>query len=311
MGMEENILNEIDLIKSINKQDSRSIAGYKDINQREMTIGSFVNTEPKTEQFVYKPFVRKAMEINFNEVAKLLRLDSHSINTGKNFIESVIEYKQLKHPEELNKYAYNRNTNLEDTALISTYNCIIESYGRELRKYCSELKNIEGYNEEFFTTTTTNQNLMDRFESELEKSTPEKLNEKIADRVEDATEEFIRNRNEYNDKIKDIYYAAQKVTNANPDNAEIQTQAQEAAKQRIHLMKSEPVSLFESMVTKLSNAALKHDDLNKLYVENGSLDMDKIIDDVSAIYAVMEICNIYGLAKMDEEFISDFLNGFE
>lgn len=311
MGMEENILGEINLIKSIDKQDSRSLAGYKDINQKEMSYGYPSNPVPTSEKFPYKPFVRKAMEKNFNDVAKTLKLDSHSVNTGKNFIESVIEYKQLKHPEELNKYAYNRNVNLEDTALISTYNCIIESYGRQLRKYCSDLNGIDGYNEEFFTTTASNQHLMDRFENELEKSTPEKLNEKIADRVEDATEEFIKNRNEYNDKIKDIYYAAQKVTNANPDNAEIQTQAQEAAKQRIHLMKSEPVSLFESMVTKLSNAALKNDELKSVYTENDKLNMNKIIDDVSAIYAVMEVCNVYGLFKMNEEFITDFLNGFE
>ena len=39
-------------------------------------IGSFVNTEPKTEQFVYKPFVRKAMEINFNEKDKILKINT-------------------------------------------------------------------------------------------------------------------------------------------------------------------------------------------------------------------------------------------
>ena len=42
-----------------------------------------------------------------------------------------------------------------------------------------------------------------------------------------------------------------------------------------------------------------------------AFDMGKIIDDVSAIYAVMETCNVYGFLKMDHQFVQDFMDGFK
>ena len=66
------------------------------------------------------------------------------------------------------------------------------------------------------------------------------------------------------------------------------------------------------MIVGVSTMAIKDPEYKKLYLnENGTINMDKVLDDVSAIYAVMEVCNITGLLKMDKEFIQDFLNSLK
>ena len=88
--------------------------------------------------------------------------------------------------------------------------------------------------------------------------------------------------------------------------------AQEAMKVNITNIRNKPVSLFESMVVNLSTIAMKDEGLRQVYcTENNNLDIGKIVDDVSALYIVMEECNVLGLLKMDQQFLQDFINGFE
>lgn len=261
-------------------------------------------------KFPYAPFVKSAMNVVFTDVANRLRLDGHSINTGRNFIESVIEYKKAKCPDELNRFSYNYNTDLKDTALESTFNCIIESYGNALRKANVELSKVSGYNEDY--TSTSNKQVMDAFEKDITNGSPASINIKIVDRVEKATQDFIEKRNNDTERVKDIYNAVQRISKDDNQDDNMKDMANEAFKMNMSNMRNRPVSLFESMVVNLSTVALKDDDIKSIYLtEANKLDVGKVIDDVSAIYAVMEICNIYGFAKMDKQFIQDFMDGFK
>ena len=302
--------------------DSRLIGLFEKIDRQDSNIitkANLVNPEPivvkesgSINEFPYVPFVKKALEINYDKAARQLRLDNHSYNTGLNFIESVIEYKMAKCPDELNRFSYNYNSELKDTALESTFNCIIESYGKKLRKATSELGKISGYNEEFLSNT--NKQVMEEFEREIEHNTPETIINKITDRVEKATQDFIEKRNDDTDRIKSLYNAVQNIknTNAGKDDDSMKDMAQEAMKANMSEIRNKPVSLFESMIVNLSTAAMKQPDLRSIYcTENNDLDVGKIVDDVSALYIVMEECNILGLVKMNKEFLQDFINGFK
>ena len=261
-------------------------------------------------RFPYAPFVKNAINIVFTDVANRLRLDGHSINTGRNFIESVMEYKRVKCPDELNRFSYNRNSDLQDTALESTFNCIIESYGRLIRKENTKLNKITGYNEDYISTS--NKQVIDAFEKEVVNSSPKAINEKIADRVEKATQEFIEKRKDDTERVKDIYNAVQRIQNDDTQDDNTKEMANEAFKANLSIMRDKPVSLFESLVVNLSTAVLKDEGLKSMYMkESKSFDMGKIIDDVSAIYAVMETCNVYGFLKMDHQFVQDFMDGFK
>lgn len=296
----------ISLFEKIERQDSNLIT-KTNLNKPEPVI---VRESTTIDRFPYIPFVKRALEVNYNKVANMLRLDNHSTNTGLNFIESVIEYKKAKCPDELNRFSYNYNSDLKDTALESTFNCIIESYGKKIKKATSEIGKIAGYNEEYLSTA--NKQVMDEFEREIEHNTPEKLVEKIADRVEKATQEFIEKRNDDTERIKMIYNAVQSIKNDPAQDDNMKDMAQEAMKQNMSNIRNKPVSLFESMVVNLSEAVMKDEGLRQIYcTENNDLDIGKVVDDVSALYIVMEECNIFGLLKMDQTFLQDFMNGFK
>lgn len=296
----------ISLFEKIERQDSNLITKANLIKPELIIIKESANID----RFPYVPFIKKALEINYNRAANILRLDNHSINTGLNFIESVIEYKKAKCPDELNRFSYNYNSDLKDTALESTFNCIIESYGKKIKKATSDISKITGYNEEYLSNT--NKQVIDEFEKEIEHNTPEKLIEKIADRVEKATQKFIEKRNDDTERVKMIYNAVQKIKNDPAQDDNMKDMAQEAMKQNLSNIRNKPISLFESMIVNLSESVMKDEGLRKIYcTENNDLNIGKIVDDVSALYIVMEECNIFGLLKMDQTFLQDFMNGFK
>ena len=296
----------ISLFEKIDKQDSNAITKSNLIKPEPIVVRESANID----RFPFAPFVKKALEVNYTKAANALRLDNHSFNTGLNFIESVIEYKKAKCPDELNRFSYNYNTDLKDTALESTFNCVIESYGKKLRKATSDIGKISGYNEEYLSNT--NKQVMDEFERDIEHHTPEKIIENITNRVEKATQEFIEKRNDDTDRIKTIYNAVQNIKKDNTQDDNMKDMAQEAMKANISMIRNKPVSLFESMVVNLSEAALKDESLRELYcTENNDLDIGKIVDDVSALYIVMEECNVLGLLKIDQAFLQDFMDGFK
>ena len=296
----------VSLFEKIERQDSNIITKANLLKPEPVIVRESANID----KFPYAPFVKKALEVNYNKVAGMLRLDEHSTNTGLNFIESVIEYKKAKCPDELNRFGYNFNTDLKDTALESTFNCIIESYGKKLKKATSDLTKISGVNEEYLSTT--NKQVMDEFEKEIEHNTPEKIVEKIANRVEKATQEFIEKRNDDTERVKSIYNAVQKIKNDPTQDDNMKDMAQEAMKMNVSNIRNKPVSLFESMIVNLSEYSMKDEGLRQIYcTENNDLDVGKIVDDVSALYIVMEECNILGILKMDQTFLQDFMNGFK
>ena len=88
--------------------------------------------------------------------------------------------------------------------------------------------------------------------------------------------------------------------------------ANEAVKINLSDLRNKTMPLFEAMIVGVATMAVKDEEYKKLYLEsNGTINMDKVLDDVSAIYAVMEVCNITGLVKIDKEFIQDFLNSLK
>ncbi|MBR2247803.1 MAG: hypothetical protein IJ880_12435 [Bacilli bacterium] len=320
-----NNINEVmDLMRKIDRQDSVAMTESisKDAKQlasdtKERVRGSInrmantvKDTKDKVTKFPYVPFIKKALHKNFTNVAKKLRFNESTVNVGYNFIESVIEYKKLKNPDELNRFAYNRNVGLEESVVESTFTGLIESYGKKLRILNSQMNSVEGYNEDYFSANNTK--LMNEFESDVEHSTPDKLNEKIANRVENATKDFIEKRNEEQDRIKSIYNAAQNIQGDENQSQEMKDAAAEAVKINLTDLRNKPVPLFEAMVVGVSTMAVKDEEYKKLYLnENGSINIGRIIDDVSAIYAVMEECNVTGLIKIDKDFLHDFISSLK
>jgi len=318
----DNINQVLELIHHIDKQDSQAMTESIDIDKRAKHLTDEVknrvkgttekigNTardiKNKVTKFPYVPFIKKALHNNFNKVASKLKFNESTINIGCNFIEALIEYKKLKNPDELNRFSYNRNSGLQESVIESTFTGLIESYGKKLRILNSQLAEVSGYNEDYFSANNTK--LMDEFERDVDNSTPETLTDKIANRVEDATKDFIEKRNEEQERIKSIYNAAKSITGDENQSEEMKEAANNAVKINLTDLRNQPVPLFEAMIVGVATMSLKDDEYKKLYLnENGTINMDRVLDDVAAIYTVMEECNITGLIKIDKDFLQDFL----
>lgn len=316
----ENINELTDLLKKIDRQDSRAMFENVEIKlvhikpetrdkirgKVEKIGNTAKDIKNKVTKFPYVPFVKKTIKDNFTKVANKLRFNESTVNTGYNFIEALIDYKKAYCPDELNRFAYNRNIGLEESVVESTFTGLIESYGKKFRILTSQLNNVEGYNEDYFSSDNTK--LMNEFENEVERSTPDKLNEHIANRVELATRDFIEKRNAEQDKIKSIYTAAQNINNDENQSQEMKDAANEAVKINMSELRNQKVPLFEALVVGIATISMKNENAGKLFLnENNTINMDKVLDHASAIYAVMEVCNVTGLVNIDKKFLEDFI----
>lgn len=285
-----NINDTINLMKKINKQNNAYIKG-NDYNTNSMVSSPEPIIKSTKEVSPFDVLMKEALYNNFIKVANKLRLDQKAKNTGANFIQSIID----KSTEEVNKSHYKAlNPSNEETSVIEyTYASIVEDYAKELRSVNYELNGVQGFRED--SSTLAHKGIIDRFNDTITKFTPSKINDTIADRVEKATTNFIDNRNNQIEKIKDIYQKAKSFV-ANPKfSDEAKQRVEESASRQVLEIRKSQKSIFESMVEALTTAAMTNPNLQTRYMnESSGLNIDAIIDDTAAIYTVLEECNVFG-----------------
>lgn len=294
-----NINDTINLIKKINKQDNAYIKGA-DYNANSMVSSPEPTIKDTKSVSPFEELIKEALYNNFIKVADKLRLNQKSKNTGTSFIQSIID----KSSEEVNKKHYeNLAPSSESTTAIEyTYATIIEDYSKELRSLNYQLNGIQGFRED--SSTFAHKDIIDRFNDKISKFTPSKINDTIADRVEKATTNFIDNRNNQIERIKDIYQKAKSFVSNPKFSDESKQRVEESANRQVLEIRKSPKSIFESMVEALTTAAMTNPNLQARYMnESSGLNMDAIIDDTAAIYTVLEECNVYGL--LDAKKLAD------
>lgn len=68
-------------------------------------------------------------------------------------------------------------------------------------------------------------------------------------------------------------------------------------------------NVFETIVHEISTAAMKDKNMKEIYtVEDGSLNMDKIVGSVKCLYGFLEFVNLTQLEKVDEAYIEKVLS---
>lgn len=97
----------------------------------------------------------------------------------------------------------------------------------------------------------------------------------------------------------------------NPTNPGGLTPAQEAlawAKNQEAMILESNYSIFDAMVRVLMEGTYKNDVLKESYMgDNGKTSLGKIINDVKAMYTVLETCNILNLIELNEEYLENML----
>jgi hypothetical protein len=122
-------------------------------------------------------------------------------------------------------------------------------------------------------------------------------------RLSNTMDSFITDNQTAKEEIKSVLTHAQQLAAAKTKGmdeekaAEIKEAYEKDAKKTIDKIKRTK-SLFEVMVTKLSESALKDEDLGKLYLNQyGKLNMESVVEDCRIVYGVMETLNTINMIK--------------
>lgn len=298
-----NLTKTIDTMKKINAQNSKLMAGM-DPNSPEMVNAPSADSERihkyiPTEVERRHALIKEALYKNFEAAANKLKLGEDSKGVGVGFINQLVD-----------KHSNTSKFGFIESYLGATYKYLLDKYTHEASLEYANLNKIRGYDEAVETTITDN--LMKSFDHDIDKLTPDKIRQNIADRVEKATTDFIDARNNAADQIKKIYNNVKDFVGKKDTTEKDAKTAQESAKLKVSRIKEDSVSIFEAMVSALVSAAMTNPELKTRYLsESGEVNMDKIIDDTASIYTVMETANVLGLVKIDEAVIDGYINSLK
>lgn len=260
----------------------------------------------------YTPFIKHFLAKNVDSILSQLKARDHSKYVANATVGSLVDY-CADVQNSTNSQIFNLTSNsIAGTTHDNCVTAIIKNAIDTAVKDTALLKNTmheSGIVLEEVKDLTDAQ--IDTFINKINKLTPSSVNTLIANKVTTATKNFIEDRNDTNETIKDIYRKAALIKN-HTDDTQTKAQAEATVKREKYKLESKPVSVIEAMVTALAKIAMNDTTINNIYKEaNGDINIDALVEDVQAMYAVLETANTYNIIKFTPELIEEFLKSFE
>ena len=197
----------------------------------------------------------------------------------------------------------------------ATENMILSEFSRISQKYYNRvLEGCDKQEECEFTGQIAgqiiHQNVVDDFYKELEDVDVSYASKAIKDRVADAISNFIdtntANKLEYEEIIKT---AQDKVDAINGSDDVVAESYLAMAKSKINEMKNaRELNVFGYMVESLTKSVFKDESLKSRFINEGTVDMDGIVNSAQLIYTMLEMVNTTNMINVNEEFIDSYLS---
>lgn len=138
-------------------------------------------------------------------------------------------------------------------------------------------------------------------------------------RVSNAEEDFVNKNQADKEDIKTILKdTAERVQNAKASNDNDYSEAVEEsemriAKDKIYNIQHESYhNVFDRMVRNISEAVLKDQVIKEQFsLDNGRLDMDKIVESARCMYTLLEMVSSLKIEKVDSEYIESALKSIK
>lgn len=149
----------------------------------------------------------------------------------------------------------------------------------------------------------------DNFFEDLKSEDADELATVIKMRVSDAIDQFIDSNYKQKIELKEILQNSKDRMDA-AKNENIKEAYEIQAKRAIsEYTNNRKMNVLESMITRLSKAALTDSRLKEMYVqENGKLDIDSIVEDCTVMYAFLEMLQTSKIQNIDEAYIKNVLD---
>jgi hypothetical protein len=152
--------------------------------------------------------------------------------------------------------------------------------------------------------------MKDEFFNQLNYDDSQSITDAINDRVSNAVEDFVTaNTQDHEDITAALQQAQEKIGTVPEDDAELREAYEMEAKRKVNRIRNAPKGLFHGMVSAMCEGVMKNQDTSAEFLEDGHINMDKVVDRTQLMYTFMEMLNTTRLAKVDEEMVSNVICG--
>ena len=195
--------------------------------------------------------------------------------------------------------------------LLSEVSRICQKYYDKILESCDKCKN-----ENDVTDYSIEPEIRDDFFKELDELDTTDAASTIKERVGEGLETFISNNSAAQLEYKEVLDSAKETINSfvNNDNDEatneayIQEFSYEAKRKINELRRNKPKNVFNLMVEALTTKALTNESYKKQYVNESKINMDKVVEDATLVYTMLEMLNTTEMVNVNEEFIEKYLD---
>lgn len=182
--------------------------------------------------------------------------------------------------------------------VLSEYYNTINKFTDILFEKAKEEDNFEGLDDK---------ETKDKFYEELDFEDAEDVSDAIRIRVSNSLDEFIQSNNMDKFKLQDTLQKTKEKIDKQ-SNEELKEAFAFDCKVKMNKIKNRPKNILESMIFNLSEAAYKNDKLSNVYVKDGNLDIDSIVETCVTMYTMLEMLNTAKMKSIDENYILEFID---
>lgn len=183
------------------------------------------------------------------------------------------------------------------SSLLSEFSYIVDKYYSIIKEEVDEMPELKIKDE-----------TKDNFYDELDAVDAEDVVFSVRNRVMDAMNEFIDKNNEDKLKIKEILTTSkEKIDTAKND--QLREAYEFDAKRKISEIEfgGKQKNVFECMVRNMCKDAYINEEAKAIYFENGSINMDKIVENCEVLYTFLELANTSRMIEVDNDYIMDII----
>lgn len=263
---------------STNLRNSLNEAANADARARDMTKNIKETLLGECYNKVFTGALIKIMETSDFVVDPKKIVASYIQETGINNIMNDIRYKSV---------------------LLSEFHQMVEKYTDRILEECKDDTNCINFK--------VPADIRDDFYNDLDMTDTDDVVFQISDRVNDAIEEFI-NTNALNKlNIKQILQSTgEKLNDTKSDFT--QESADRVAGREIHSIRNDGyVGIFSAMVESTAKSVMGNELLRESYMENTTLDMNKIVNSCKMSYAFMEMAQTLNLERINESYLLNYI----
>ena len=181
------------------------------------------------------------------------------------------------------------------TPMLSEFSNIVEKYHNII---------IEKVDKDNPDTYKIDEKDANDFLDEIDNEEVDKVTNIIKNRVSKAIDEFIENNAEDKKEIKEIIDKSTEKISKTSDEKLAESYKIQCNRQIKELRARREQSIFENMVFNISKSSIKNEELSDVFLNEGKLDIDRIMESATVMYTFLETVNTCKLAKVDLDYIN-------